>query len=236
VLSVRRPSSRDLGGQLAFGPDRLLYAGLGFGRRPEASQDLSVLYGKILRIDPRRAGRSGYRIPPDNPFVSRPGARPEIWAYGLRNPYRFSFDSRTGAMAVADVGEQRVEEVNFLRHNGGAGSNFGWPVFEGGRRRTPGTPEDLVFPVLERRHARLTCAVVGGYVFRAPGPRSMRGRYLYGDVCSGRIRSARLRPAGARGDRFESMTVPYLSSFGEDARRRLYAISFLGDVYRLVRR
>jgi glucose/arabinose dehydrogenase len=234
VLTVPRRSRNDLGGQLAFGPDGLLYVGLGYGRDRESSQDLSRLTGKILRIDPRQAGRQPYRVPAGNPFAARPGARPEIYAYGLRVPWRFSFDRRTGAVAIGDVGETRAEEVNLLRGPAGAGANFGWPAFEGRRRTGPGAP-DAVRPVLVRRHPRRGCAaMIGGYVARHPSLGRLRGRYLYGDLCTGRVRSARLRRPRAMDDRSERLVVPYLVSFGEDARGRLYAISHDGPVYRLV--
>jgi glucose/arabinose dehydrogenase len=234
VLTVPRRSGNDLGGQVAFGPDDRLYIGMGYGRDPESSQDLSRLTGKILRVDPRPSGPRPYRIPPDNPFVLQPGARPEIYAYGLRVPWRFSFDRRTGALAIGDVGDTRVEEVNYLRGSAGAGANFGWPVFEGRRRIADGAVS-AVAPVITRRHPRDGCAgVIGGYVVRHRSLRPLRGRYLYGDLCSGRVRSARLRRPRAVGDRSERLIVPYLVSFGQDARERLYAISFNGPVYRLV--
>jgi glucose/arabinose dehydrogenase len=236
VLTVPRRSRNDLGGQLAFGPDRRLYIGLGYGRDPQSSQDLSRLTGKILRVDPRRAGRRAYRIPADNPFLLQPGARPEIYAYGLRVPWRFSFDRRTGALAIGDVGETGAEEVNYLRGPAGAGANFGWPVFEG-RRRIADGDVSAVSPVVVRRHRRGGCAaMIGGYVVRHRSLTGLRGRYIYGDLCSGRVRSARLRRPRAVGDRSERLLVPYLVSFGEDARGRLYAISLDGPVYRLVDR
>jgi glucose/arabinose dehydrogenase len=234
LLTVPRRSRNDLGGHLAFGPDGRLYIGLGYGRDPESSQDLSRLTGKILRVDPRPAAGRPYRIPADNPFVRQPGALAEIYAYGLRVPWRFSFDRRTGALAIGDVGATGAEEVNYLRGPAGAGANFGWPVFEG-RRRITDSDATAVPPVLVRRHPRGGCAaMVGGYVVRHRSLRRLRGRYIYGDLCSGRVRSARLRRPRAIDDRPERLSVPYLVSFGEDARGRLYAISLDGPVYRLV--
>ncbi|HZI91680.1 MAG TPA: PQQ-dependent sugar dehydrogenase [Thermoleophilaceae bacterium] len=237
VLTVRRTSGNDLGGQLQFGPEGLLYIGLGYGRDPRFSADLSRLEGKILRIDPRRAGGRPYRIPTDNPFVMRPGARPEVYAYGLRNPYRFSFDRRTGDLAIADPGESRTEEIDFVRRGAGAGANFGWPVFEGRQRVRAGSAEGHLPPVLTKRHPVRGCrAVIGGYVVRARNLRRERGRYLYGELCTGQVRSVRLRRPRAVGDRDEGLRVVSLVSFGEDGRGGLYAVSLGGSVFRVLPR
>lgn len=235
LLRVRRTSRNDLGGQLQFGPEGLLYIGVGYGGDVDNSADLSRLEGKILRIDPRRARGRPYRIPSGNPFVMRPGARPEVYAYGLRNPYRFSFDRQTGDLAIADPGESRVEEVDFVRRGQGAGANFGWPVFEGRQRVGSGSDEGHLPPVLTIRHPSSGCrAVIGGYVVRASNLRRMRGRYLYAELCTGQVRSARLRRPRAVGDRDEGLRVPSLVSFGEDGRGGLYAISLRGSVFRVL--
>lgn len=237
VLSLPRRSGDDLGGGLAFGPDGLLYVGLGQGPDPTSAQRLSALTGKILRIDPRPGAGTPYRVPSDNPFVMTPGARPEVWAYGLRMPWRISFDPRSRALVVGEVGEERVEEIDVLTR---AGLNLGWPLFEGRLRHSAGSvPESLLRPALERRHRRgKACAIVGGYVVRSSGPRRLRGRYLYGDLCSAELRSVRLRGSRAIGDRSERVRVMpgLLSSFGRDGRGRLYAISLYGPVYRIVER
>ncbi len=222
VLTAPRRSNNDLGGALRFGPDGMLYVSLGYGRDPAASRDLGRLEGKLLRIDPRPAGGRPYRIPADNPFLLRPGARPEIYAYGLRNPWRFAFGS--GGLVVADVGESRQEELDFVSLRRAAGANFGWPGFEGRVRREPGAARG-VRPVLVRRHRGGACAIIGGHV--------VRGRYLYGDLCTGEVRSVRLRAGRASGDRGERARVPLLSSFGRDGRGRTYAASLHGPVYRL---
>jgi glucose/arabinose dehydrogenase len=235
LLSVPRRSSNDLGGALRFGPDGMLYVGLGYGRDRTASRDLGRLEGKLLRIDPRPAAGRPYRIPPDNPFVLRPGARPEIYSYGLRNPWRFGFDRPTRGLVVADVGESRREEVDFLPWRRASGADFGWPGFEGDVRLERGATRG-VRPVLVRRHRGGTCAIIGGHVVRGGALRGLRGRYLYGDLCTGEVRSAVLRTGGARGDRSEGARVPYLTAFGRDARGRVYAASLYGPVYRLVRR
>jgi glucose/arabinose dehydrogenase len=224
VLTVPRRSNNDLGGALRFGPDGMLYVSLGYGSDPAASQDLGRLEGKLLRIDPRPGAGRPYRTPADNPFVLRPGARPEIYAYGLRNPWRFAFDRRAGGLVVADVGERRQEELDFLSLRRAAGANFGWPGFEGHVRREADA-ERGVRPVLVRPHRGGICAIIGGHV--------ARGRYLYGDLCTGEIRSVRLRRGRASGDRSEGARVPLLSSFGRDGRGRTYAASLYGPVYRL---
>jgi glucose/arabinose dehydrogenase len=232
LLSVPREGARlDLGGHLEFGPDGYLYAGFGYGRDRESSQDLGVLTGKILRIHPTPVGEAPYSIPPDNPFAQDPAARPEIYVYGLRMPWRFAFDPRTGRLIVADVGEARQEEVDVLGPED-AGANLGWPRYEGFHAHVRGD-EGLTFPVLTVPHKHGFCAIVGGYVVRGGGPGSLGGRYVYGDVCTGKVRSARLAGSGASGDRSDHLTVPYLVSFGQDARGRLYAVSIDGPVYRI---
>jgi glucose/arabinose dehydrogenase len=222
VLTLPEQGLLDVGGDLAFGPDGLLYASFGEGRVPAQSQDLGSLNGKLIRIDPRVTAGASYGIPATNPFVARPGARPEIFASGVRTPYRFSFSGRN--LILADVGESSFEEVDVLDTTTSAGADLGWPVFEGPHRREPATG-DFVAPVFSRRHVHGFCAIVGGAV--------VHGRYLYGDVCAGRVRSVRLTTHEARGDRSEHARVPYLDSFGRDGRGRPYAVSLNGAVYRL---
>jgi glucose/arabinose dehydrogenase len=236
LLAVPRRTRNDIGGQLQFGPDGLLYAGFGYGRDAASAQDLSQLTGKLLRIDPRPQAGRPYGIPVDNPYALVAGARPEVYASGLRVPWRFSFDRRTGDLVIGDVGEHRFEELDFVRRSQLVGANFGWPLFEGRRRIRPGGPEGLVSPVLARRHPRAGCAaIIGGYVVRDRSLRGLRGRYLYGDLCRLRLRSVRLAMPRASADRAEHLTVPFpLVSFGEDGRGRLYAVSLGGAVLRLV--
>ena len=231
VLTVGGAGPFHHGGQLQFGPDGLLYVSVGYTNDDEAPQSLASLKGKILRIDPRARADQPYTIPPSNPFVAFPDARPEVWAYGLRNPYRFSFDRPTGALLVGDVGGVHVEEVNLARRRGGAGSNFGYSTFEGRRRVARGPAARHVEPIIAHRHASGWCSIVGGYVARDRGLGALYGRYLYGDVCSGSVYAAQ---AYSRRPRPRRITrVRYLVSFGEDARRRLYAISFNGYVFRI---
>jgi glucose/arabinose dehydrogenase len=222
VLSFHQEGLDDLGGDLAFGPDGFLYISLGEGNHPERSQNPGVLNGKLLRIDPRPTGGQPYGIPAGNPFVLRPGTRPEIFASGLRNPWRFSFYGHK--LLLSDVGEDRFEEVNVLDIQRSGGANLGWPIFEGPLRHEPGDGP-FVAPALTRAHGDGVCAIVGGFV--------VRGRYLYGDVCSGALRSARVTSAGLAGDRSAKRTIPYLGSFGRDGRGRIYGIGLSGSLYRL---
>jgi glucose/arabinose dehydrogenase len=226
------------GGQLQFGPDGDLYVGIGDGgseNDPNRNgQKLSTLLAKLLRIRPRAAG--GYDVPASNPFAHRSGARGEIWAYGLRNPYRFSFDRKTGDLTIGDVGQDAFEEVDFARRGGGGagrGANYGWSVFEGFSRFRSGTAPGHVKPVLAPSHRAGFCALIGGYVVRDKALKSLYGRYVYGDNCNPRIYSARLSSGHAKGNHATGLRVGGLSSFGEDAAGRVYATSLGGGVYRL---
>ena len=242
VLVMADPEGNHNGGQLNFGPDGLLYIGTGdgggAGDRHGAignAQDLGSLLGKVLRIDPSAGGGRPYTVPASNPFVDRAGARPEVWAYGLRNPWRFSFDRSTGDLTIGDVGQDEVEEVDFTLKNRGAGSNFGWRPFEGDRRFTDEEAPGAVPPVITKTHGAGWCSVTGGYVVRDRRLPSLAGRYLYGDFCRGQLWSARLAEGGATEDRRVSglPTVEQLASFGQDAQGRIYAISLAGRVSRL---
>ncbi len=233
------------GGQLQFGPDGLLYAGTGDGGLANDAfrnaQNPATLLGKLLRISPRPAGTSAYGIPRDNPYVSSPGVRPEIWSLGLRNPFRFSFDRATGDLTIGDVGQNAVEEVDFVPRSAGSGrrANFGWPQFEGNTYRSAygPRPPGNVLPVLERFHAGTgICALTGGYVVRDAGLPTLLGRYVYGDNCAPALRSARLAVPRAADDREVGLNVEGLSSFGEDAAGCVYTASLAGPVSRLVER
>jgi glucose/arabinose dehydrogenase len=243
VLRVPHPRFNHKGGQLQFGPDGMLYAGFGDGGGggdPDRNaQDLGELLGKIVRIDPKPGG--GYRIPRSNPFVGRAGARGEIFVYGVRNPYRFSFDRATGDLTIGDVGQDEVEEIDFLPAASAArgprgGVNLGWSVLEGNRRYRSGSAPGAVPPVIERTHDQGSCSITGGYVLRPRSYGALRGSYVYGDLCDSGLRVARLAAGGARGDRPLGPSVPQLVSFGEDARGRVYAVSLQGGVFRLAPR
>ena len=244
VLRMQDPESNHNGGSLNFGPDDLLYIGTGdgggandqHGRRGNA-QNLGSLLGKLLRIDPRESGGRPYTVPASNPFTGRSGARPEIYAYGLRNPWRYSFDRSTGDLAIGDVGQDAIEEVDFARRGRARGVNYGWRPWEGRRRNFDEPAPGAVFPVLTKRHPDGWCSITGGYVVRDPALPPLAGRYVYGDFCLGQIRAVRLRAGQATGDGGIGLPrVPNLSSFGEDARGRVYVVALDGPVYRLVRR
>lgn len=229
------------GGQLQFGPDGLLYVGLGDGGGGNDQhgatgngQNTDTLLGKILRIAPTASGGQPYTIPSSNPFAGQAGKRGEIYSYGLRNPWRFSFDRATGALAIADVGQDAVEEIDYAAKGAARGVNYGWRVLEGNRKNLPGAAPGAVAPVLTKTHAAGWCSITGGYVVRDPALTALAGRYVYGDYCQGQLRSVRLAPGKATGDRAIAGVpkISQLSSFGEDARGRVYVLSLDGPVYR----
>ena len=223
------------GGQLQFGPDGRLYIGLGDGGGAgdplESGQDLGTHLGKILRVNP--TGRPFF-VPRSNPFRSRRGARPAVYSYGLRNPWRFSFDRRTGDLVIGDVGQNAWEEIDFVRT--GRGKNFGWDAFEANASYEGGSAGRHVRPVIAHSHRGGFCSITGGYVLRHRSYRNLRGVYVYGDLCEGVLRGARLSPGRARGRRRFGVRIPSVSTFGEDSRGRVYAASLNGPVYRLAPR
>ena len=234
ILFVSQPYPNHNGGLVLFGPDGYLYVGMGDGGAggdPEnRAQNLDSLLGKLLRIDPR-PGSS--RSPSSNPFIGRAG-RDEIYAYGLRNPWRFSFDRRTGDLYIGDVGQNAREEIDYARRGAASGRNYGWSCFEGRRRHdTSRNCPNSTPPVLDYDRGGGECSVTGGVVVRDPNLPALRGRYVYGDYCTGVVRSFRIVNGRATGDRRAGLNVPSLSSFGEDARGRVYATSLNGAVYRL---
>ncbi len=244
VLAQVQPEPNHNGGDIAFGPDRKLYIGLGdggSGNDPHGllgnAQNLGTLLGKILRIDPLPSGGAQYTIPPDNPFISTAGARAEIWSYGLRNPWRFSFDRKTGGLAIGDVGQDAVEEIDWsAAPKSGKGLNFGWRPFEGTRVNFPGeSAVNAVPPVAQYEHASGGCSITGGYVVRDPRLPRLAGRYLYGDLCTGRISMLSLREgrlaATSHGDL--PFKISLLASFGQDSLGHIYVVSLSGPVYRL---
>jgi glucose/arabinose dehydrogenase len=237
VLGVDQPYPNHNGGLVLFGPDGYLYIGMGDGGSagdPEnRAQNLNSLLGKLLRIDPRRHGSAAYRSPASNPFVGR-GGRNEIYAYGLRNPWRFWFHRRNGDLYIGDVGQGAVEEIDYAPRGAARGRNYGWSCFEGNRpydksRNCPGATA----PILTYGRAGGECSVTGGVVVRDPQLPALAGRYVYGDFCTGQIRNLRVTNGRATGDRAQNLHVANLSSFGEDARGRVYATSLSGAVYRL---
>jgi glucose/arabinose dehydrogenase len=236
------PETNHNGGQLVFGPDGLLYVGTGdggggndqHGTRGNA-QNLASPLGKILRIDPRATPDGApFGVPPSNPFVQRAGARPEIYAYGLRNPWRFSFDRARGDLVIGDVGQDATEEIDFARKGKARGANFGWRPFEGTTRLFDEPAPGAVEPVLTKAHSDGWCSITGGYVVRDAAVPGLAGRYVYGDYCKGQLRSARLAGGRATDDRPIAglPTIVGLDSFGEDATGRVYVVSQSGPVYR----
>jgi len=231
------------GGQLQF-RGHLLYFGTGDGGSggdpPDNAQNKHVLLGKLLRIDPRNPrGKRSYRIPRSNPFVGRKG-RNEIFSYGLRNPFRFSFDTVTARrprIVIADVGQNQFEEVDYEKLGVASGANFGWNGFEGFSKFEAPYPRHTQKPILAYSHSRSGgCAVIGGYVVGDRRLRSLYKRYIYSDNCDGTLRSFVPRLSGARGDKPLGLTVSAPTSFGEDNRGRLYVCSLDGPVYRFVPR
>jgi glucose/arabinose dehydrogenase len=239
LLRIRhREAQNHNGGQLQFGPEGLLYISVGDGGQQtptgENARRLNNLLGKILRIRPRPANGRPYGIPNSNPFVGRPG-RDEIFAYGLRNPWRFSFDG--GRIAIADVGQTRREEVNILRRRDASGVNFGWPQYEGNLEfddDRPG-PHPATPPIFTYGHGCCRCSIVGGYVVRDQNLPRLLGRYLYGDFCTGKLRSfiPRVGSQQALRDRAVGVTLPQLSSFGQGFNGKIYAAQLNGRVSRL---
>jgi glucose/arabinose dehydrogenase len=237
VLFVDQPFSNHNGGNLVFGPDGYLYIGLGDGGSggdPMGnSQDLGTLLGKMLRIDPRPSDGKPYGIPPDNPFVNMPRARPEIWAYGLRNPWRYAFDRETGDLWIGDVGQSSWEEIDLQRVGSPGGENYGWNRMEGDHAYDGGTPPpDYVPPMHEYSSAGPACAVTGGYVYRGTLIPELRGAYLFADFCLGRIMALRRAGDGPQAEDL-GIRLESLSSFGEDRRGELYAMSLSGGLFRI---
>jgi hypothetical protein len=242
LLTIEQPFSNHNGGLVLFGPDGKLYVGMGDGGSggdPQGNgQNPGVLFGKMLRIEVD--GAQPYAVPDDNPFVDTAGARPEVWASGLRNPWRFSFDRDTGDLYIADVGQNRIEEVNAVE-GAGRGLNYGWNVTEGTDCFEPRDGCDrngLTLPVTEYDHGD-GCSVTGGYVYRGDAIPELRGTYLYSDYCSGFVRGFRFANGRATGERRFSELEPddhSVSSFGEDAEGELYILTAGGGVHKIVPR
>ncbi len=238
ILRIDQPKANHNGGQLQFGPDGYLYIGMGDGGGAgdpwDNAENLQTLLGKLLRI--QVSGEATYAIPPDNPFVGREDARMEIWAYGLRNPWRFSFDRATGDLYIADVGQNAWEEIDFQSAGSPGGQHYGWDTMEGNHCFEP--PEGCdrsgkVPPIWEYDHS-MGCSVTGGYVYRGTAAPSAQGLYFFGDFCSGEIYA--LRPMGA--NTWEAQLVLEtdlrIASFGEDEKGELYVLDLEGNVYRLL--
>jgi len=248
VIEIPHPvNSNHNGGQLQF-LGNLLYLGSGDGGSggdpPNNAQNKGSLLGKLLRIDPRPSSGQPYSIPAGNPFVGKDG-RGEIYGYGLRNPFRFSFDRVTAKgprIAIADVGQSRFEELDYTTVAAARGANFGWDAFEGFapyREENSGTPDPggTVKPILAYPHSRGgSCSIIGGYVVGDPRLSSLYKRYLYADLCEGQLRSLVPHLRRASNDRKLGLSVSTPTSFGEDRHGRVYVTSLDGPVYRLIPR
>lgn len=244
ILTLDQPAANHNGGMLLFGPDGYLWVGTGDGGaandRFGNGQNPSTLLGKMLRLDVTSDTGAPYQVPADNPWVQADwngrDMRDEVWAVGLRNPWRYSFDRATGDLWIADVGQNLYEEVHYVPAGSPGGLNFGWPIMEG----THCFPETaaceragLEIPVVDYAHAGNGCSITGGYVYRGSASPALAGVYLYGDYCSGKIwglaregngwRSALLLESGLN-----------ISSFGEDEAGELYVVDLRGGVYRVV--
>ena len=236
ILEVAQPYANHNGGQLAFGPDGYLYVGLGDGGAagdpPGNGQDMATLLGAILRIDVSQATpERPYAIPPDNPFANG-GGRGEIWAYGLRNPWRFSFDRDTGELWAGDVGQNRWEEIDLIRRGG----NYGWNALEGNHCFHPRDGcerEGMTPPVWEYSLDGEPCSVIGGYVYRGAGIPWLNGAYVYGDFCSGKVFGLRYVDGAVAEHRQLADTGRRIMSFGEDNEGELYLLSQESGIYRL---
>jgi glucose/arabinose dehydrogenase len=237
ITEVEQPYANHNAGQIAFGPDGYLYIALGDGGSAGDplgnGQNLSTLLGSILRIDVSGlSGPGDYEIPADNPFVGIEGAREEIWAYGLRNPWRFSFDSETGRLWAGDVGQNSWEEIDIIAK----GANYGWNIMEGRQCYSPATgcnESGLTLPVIEYDHSQ-GCSVTGGYVYRGDQATSLQGYYVYGDYCSGNIWALAYDGSVVAENILLVDSELSITAFGEDLTGNLYILDRQGGIYRLI--
>jgi glucose/arabinose dehydrogenase len=235
LLTIDQPFANHNGGMLDFGPDGHLYVGLGDGGLSDDpqnnAQNPQALLGKMLRID---VGPTGpYTVPADNPFVGLLTHRPEIWAMGLRNPWRHTFDRATGDLYMADVGQNAWEEIDVQPASSRGGENYGWDVYEGTHNYQPGVVIQHALPVAEYDHDEGDCSVTGGYVYRGAAIPALQGYYLLGDYCTGNLWTlAKIGDAWALSDFMD--TEYAVSSFGQDAAGELYLVDLTGAIYKFV--
>jgi glucose/arabinose dehydrogenase len=238
VLTATQPLPNHNGGQIEFGPDGMLWIALGDGGGTgdplDNAQSLDTPLGKILRID---VGELPYTIPPDNPFVGQEGARAEIWSYGWRNPWRFSFDRATGDLYVGDVGQHLFEEISLERAGAAGGGNYGWRLMEGLHCFNPPTgcnDGSLILPIIEYGRAGGNCSVTGGYVYRGSRIPGLEGKYLFSDFCSGIVWTAEERGGEwAVETLFQSGLL--VSTLGEDSGGEIYIADHRGGIYKISR-
>ena len=244
MFALDQPFPNHNGGHLVFGPDGLLYIGLGDGGAAgdplEAGQDRGQLLGSILRIDPAGVDGSAYAIPADNPFVGEEGARPEVWLKGVRNPWRFSFDRATGDLWVGDVGQDEIEEIDHLPAdadglNAGRGLNLGWNAMEGDQPYDDGVePDDHTPPVFTYTHAEGGCSVTGGFVYRGSTIPELFGAYLYADYCAGDLRALAVTDGEVVDDATIADPVDGPVSFAQGPGNELYLLAQSGPLLEIV--
>ncbi|WP_406389742.1 PQQ-dependent sugar dehydrogenase [Streptomyces sp. NBC_00887] len=236
VLTQTQPYSNHNGGDIKFGPDGYLYIAFGDGGAggdPHGNgQNLDTLLGKMLRIDPR--GGKPYAIPPDNPFVDDPDARDEIWAYGLRNPWRFSFDAGTGDLLIGDVGQSDWEEIDWAPADSKGGENYGWSQMEGTHPFRGATePANHVPPVHEYDRNGLGCSVIGGFVYRGKAIPNLKGQYVFSDYCDGTVRALQMENGTVTGVSDLGVNGGETVSLVEGCKGELYVLGIAGSVSRI---
>lgn len=236
VLTQTQPYSNHNGGDITFGPDGYLYIAFGDGGSggdPHGNgQNLDTLLGKLVRIDP--SGGKPYAIPPDNPFVDDPNAKDEIWAYGLRNPWRFSFDAGTGDLLIGDVGQSAWEEIDWAPSNSEGGENYGWSQMEGNHPFQDGTePANHVPPLYEYDRSGLGCSVTGGYVYRGTAIPHLKGQYVFSDFCDGTLRALRMENGKVTGVSDLGVNGGGVVSFVQGGKGELYVLDIGGSVSRI---
>lgn len=237
LLTLQQEYGNHKGGQLQFGPDGYLYVGIGDGGSSgdphNYAQDTNTWFGKILRLD---TGNGSYAIPASNPFAKAAGAKPEIWATGLRNPWRFSFDRKTGDLYVADVGQNMYEEINVQKAGSKGGENYGWRCYEAGHDFNTKNCRSLstyISPVIEYDHSNNRCSVTGGYVYRGASEPALTGKYLYADFCSGELFYTQ-EQNGSWKPTLAATTPHKISTFGQDNAGELYFADIdAGSIFRL---
>jgi glucose/arabinose dehydrogenase len=237
VLTIKQPYPNHNGGDLLFGKDGYLYAALGDGGSGgdphDFGQNLNSLFGKILRLD---VSQLPYKVPVSNPFANQTGKRGEIWAYGLRNPWRVSFDRKTGDLYIADVGQGDREEVNVQPHDSKGGVNYGWRCYEGNKTYNSagcGAQSNYTFPIFEYDHSDKRCSITGGYIYRGTQYPALDGKYFYGDYCTGELFWAEKHDTQWHSTMIVDTDYQF-STFGEDGTGELYAADFVkGAIYRI---
>jgi glucose/arabinose dehydrogenase len=243
ILTVSDFASNHNGGDIEFGPDGYLYIAMGDGGGagdPEHNgQDTNSLLAKLLRIDPEHpAGGKQYSIPADNPFADGKDGKPEVWLYGVRNPWRYTFDRANDDLWIADVGQDTWEEIDYLpkAEGNGKGANLGWNQMEGSHPYNGGTePEGAVLPIYEYSHGDDGCSITGGVVYRGPTVPGLTGAYLFSDYCNGTLRAIRADANGKVTDerKFDGVGGDEVVSFGQDNGGDVYVVSLQGPVSRI---